>query len=37
MDRALPMDVSYIVVRLDEIEARIVQMRELDEYGKEVD
>jgi hypothetical protein len=36
MDRLLPMDAAYIVSRLDEIEARIVQMRELDEYGKEV-
>jgi hypothetical protein len=37
MDRLLPMDAAYIVSRLDEIEARVVQMRELDEYGKEVE
>lgn len=36
LSRVLPDDAAYIVERLDEVEARIVSMRELDEYGKEV-
>lgn len=35
LGRVLPDDAAYIVTRLDEIEARIVQMHELDEFGKE--
>lgn len=35
LGRVMPDDAAYIVVRLDEIEARIVSMREVDEYGKE--
>lgn len=35
MGRAFPVDVNYITVRLDEIEARIVQMQEFNEDGKE--
>lgn len=36
MGRVLPADAEYIVVRLDEVEARIVAMHEMNEYGKEV-
>ena len=35
MERILPVDADFIVTRCDEIEARIVNMHELDEYGKE--
>lgn len=35
LGRVLPHDAGYIVVRLDEIEARIVSMHEEDEFGKE--
>lgn len=35
MGRVFPTDSEYITDRLDEIEARIVSMHELDEYGKE--
>jgi hypothetical protein len=37
MERVLPGDAAYIVARLDEVEAKIVQMHELNEYGKEED
>lgn len=37
LGRILPHDAAYITGRLDEIEARIVSMHEVDEYGKEVD
>ena len=36
MERINRSDFEYIDVRLDEVEARIVSMRELDEYGREV-
>ena len=36
MGRVFPSDSEYITDRLDEVEARIVSMHELDEYGKEV-
>lgn len=36
LERILPADAEYITERLDQIEARIVSMHELDEYGKEV-
>jgi hypothetical protein len=36
MNRINRTDFQYIDQRLDEVEARIVSMRELDEYGKEV-
>jgi hypothetical protein len=32
----MPFDAAYIVARLDEIEARITSMIELDEQGKEI-
>jgi hypothetical protein len=35
MGRVFPTDSAYITDRLDEIEARIVSMHELDEFGKE--
>lgn len=35
LGRVLPADADYIVVRLDEIEARIVQMHETNEFGEE--
>ena len=35
MGRIMPSDADYIVARLDQIEARIVSMIELDEFGKE--
>lgn len=35
LGRVMPTDANYIVTRLDEIEARIVQMHETNEYGKE--
>jgi hypothetical protein len=35
LGRALPADVEYIVKRCDEIEAKIVSMHELNEYGEE--
>lgn len=35
LGRIMPTDANYIVVRLDEIEARIVEMHETNEYGKE--
>lgn len=35
LGRVLPVDATYIVRRLDEIEARIVQMQEFNEYGEE--
>lgn len=37
MERILPADAEYLVKRLDEMEARIVTMHEVDEFGKEVD
>lgn len=37
MGRVFPADSAYITDRLDEVEARIVNMIELDEFGKEVD
>jgi hypothetical protein len=33
--RIFPEDAEYIVRRLDEVEARIVRMTELNEYGRE--
>jgi hypothetical protein len=33
--RVLPEDAAYIIVRCDEIEARIVSMQEFNEDGKE--
>ena len=36
MDRIQRPDFEYIDVRLDEVEARIVSMAEIDEFGKEV-
>lgn len=36
LGRILPADAAYIDSRLKEVEARIVSMREEDEYGKEV-
>lgn len=36
LERVFPADAEYIVDRLDQIEARIVQMTETDEYGKEL-
>jgi hypothetical protein len=35
MGRVFPADASYITTRLDEIEAKIVSMQEINEYGKE--
>ncbi len=35
MERVLPADAAYITARCDEIEARIVSMHEVNEYGKE--
>lgn len=35
LGRILPEDAEYIERRLKEVEARIVSMMELDEYGKE--
>jgi hypothetical protein len=35
MGRILPLDAEFIVRRLDEIEARIVQMHETNEFGEE--
>ena len=35
LERVLPADARYITKRLDEIEARIVSMREFNEYGEE--
>lgn len=35
MERIFPEDVAYITKRLDEIESRIVSMREFNEHGKE--
>jgi hypothetical protein len=35
MGRVLPADATYIVERLDQIEARIVTMHEANEYGEE--
>lgn len=35
LERILPQDAAYIVRRLDEVEARIVSMRELNEFGEE--
>ena len=35
LGRIFPTDANYIVTRLDEIEARIIQMHETNEYGKE--
>lgn len=35
MGRVLPSDAAYITQRLDEIEARIVEMHELNEFGEE--
>lgn len=35
LGRVFPADAAYIVERLDEIEARIVQMKEINEYGEE--
>jgi hypothetical protein len=37
MERILPLDAQYITTRLDEVEARIVNMHEVDEFGKEVE
>lgn len=37
LERIMPADEEYITRRLDEIDARIVAMHELDEYGKEVE
>jgi hypothetical protein len=35
MERVYPEDAEYIIGRCDEIEARIVSMSEINEYGKE--
>jgi hypothetical protein len=35
LGRVLPGDADFIVLRLNEIEARIVSMHETNEYGKE--
>lgn len=35
LERVGPADAAYITKRLDEIEARIVSMREINEYGEE--
>lgn len=35
MGRIFPEDAAYIVRRLDEVESRIVQMRETNEFGEE--
>lgn len=35
LERITPADAEYIVKRLDEVEARIVSMREVNEYGEE--
>lgn len=35
LERIMPADATYIVKRLDEVEARIVSMREVNEYGEE--
>ena len=37
MERILPGDADYITTRLDEVEAKIVSMHEVNEYGKEED
>lgn len=37
LGRVLPDDCEYIVSRLQEIEARIISMRELNESGEEED
>lgn len=36
MSRISKPDFEYIDVRLDEVEAKVVSMTEIDEYGKEV-
>lgn len=36
LERISDADFSYINRRLEEVEARIVRMREVDEYGEEV-
>lgn len=36
MGRVLPADADYIVTRLNEVEARIVSMHEMNEFGSEV-
>jgi hypothetical protein len=36
MERIFPADAQYITERLDQIEARIATMHEVDEQGKEV-
>jgi hypothetical protein len=36
LERVLPADAEFIVQRLDEVEARIVQMIETNERGEEV-
>lgn len=36
LERIYPADANYITTALDMIEARIVEMHEEDEYGKEV-
>ena len=36
MDRIQRPDFEFIDVRLDEVEAKIVEMAEVDEFGKEV-
>lgn len=35
LERVFPADANFIIKRLDEIEARIVSMHELNEYGEE--
>ena len=37
LERIMPADASYITTRLDAVEARIIEMHELDEFGKEVE
>lgn len=36
LGRILPADAMYIINRIDEVEARIVQMREFNERGEDV-
>jgi hypothetical protein len=35
LERIYPSDAEYITKRLDEVEARIVNMQEFNEYGEE--
>lgn len=35
MERILPADAAFITSALDEVEAKIIEMQEFNEYGKE--